>query len=150
MKSAFALLLMLSAAAALSADISHYVRDSTAHFIIDVKNPSPEPGEVSITAGSPQTGSQGQIVSLAPYEQKRVVFDFEVGGQATFEVSVKSGRETVAYRAVQVSPQRPVREQGVDIVSYAAMLALLLAALVFLVPFFRKGKVPFGFKRWET
>lgn len=39
MKSAIALLLMLSLAAAVSADISSYFSGGRAHFIIDARNP---------------------------------------------------------------------------------------------------------------
>lgn len=149
MKSAVSLLLMLSLAAAVSADISSYLSGGRAHFIIDARNPSGGAAQVTATAGSDATGTQSRSITLAPYEQRRIVFDFDIASPATFEVSVTSGNEPVAYKAVSFSPERTVQEEGIDPISFFAMVALLLVALVFLVPFLVKGKLPFGLRKVE-
>lgn len=149
MKQALAVLLMLSLAGAVSADISSYLSGGRAHFIIDARNPSAGTAQVSATAGSDVTGTQSQSITLAPYEQRRMVFDFDVTSPATFEVSVKSGNEPIAYKAVSFSPERAAQEEGIDPISFFAMVALLLVALVFLVPFLAKGKLPFGIRKVE-
>lgn len=77
------------------------------------------------------------------------MFDFDVSSPAAFEVSVKSGNEPIAYKAVSYSPERTVQEEGIDPISFFAMVALLLVALVFLVPFLVKGKLPFGLRNVE-